>query len=80
MAVINGVARETAPADVLPIYDDLTKAFGRVPNIFAVMAHRPGALKHLLALYGTIMPEGTVDARYKELAYLKTSLVNGCEY
>jgi AhpD family alkylhydroperoxidase len=26
------------------------------------------------------MRDGTVEPRYKELAYLKTSLLNGCEY
>jgi hypothetical protein len=31
-------------------------------------------------LYGAVMDEGTVEARYKEFAYLKTSLLNGCEY
>ena len=80
MAVVNPVPKERAPDDVKPIYDDLTKAFGRMPNIFAVMAHRPAALKNLLALYGSIINEGTVEPRYKELAYLKTSLLNGCEY
>ena len=80
MAVVNPVPKERAPDEVKPIYDDLTKAFGRMPNIFAVMAHRPAALKNLLALYGSIINEGTVEPRYKELAYLKTSLLNGCEY
>ena len=51
-----------------------------MPNIFAVMAHRPTVLKNFLPLYGSIMNEGTVEPRYKELAYLKTSLLNGCEY
>jgi len=51
-----------------------------MPNIFGVMAQRPNVLQHFMPLYGAIMNEGTVDARYKELAYLKTSLVNGCEY
>ena len=80
MAVVNPVPKERAPDEVKPIYDDLTKAFGRMPNIFAVMAHRPAALKNLLALYGSIINEGTVEPRYKELAYLKTSILNGCEY
>lgn len=80
MAVVNVIPREKAPADLTPIYDNLAKAFGKVPNIFAVMAHRPGALKNLLPLYGAVMNEGTVEAKYKELAYLKTSIVNGCEY
>ncbi len=44
------------------------------------MAHRPNVLKHFLGLYGAIMREGTVEGKYKELAYLKTSMVNGCEY
>ena len=80
MAVVNPVSKEKAPPDVKPIYYNLTKAFGRVPNIFAVIAQRPGVLKHLLPLYGSIINEGTVEPKYKEWAYLKTSLVNGCEY
>jgi alkylhydroperoxidase family enzyme len=80
MPVINPLPSEKAPVAVKPIYDDLAKKFGRVPNIFAVMAHRPAVLKNFLPLYGSIMNEGTVEPRYKELAYLKTSLLNGCEY
>jgi len=45
-----------------------------------VMAHRPAALKTFLAFYASVMSEGTVEPKYKELAYLKTSLLNGCEY
>jgi len=80
MAVVNPIPNEKAGEDLKSVYDNLTKAFGRVPNIFAVMAHRPAALKNLLALYGSVMQEGTVEPKYKELAYLKTSMLNGCEY
>ena len=80
MATVNPIPSDRAPADARPVYEDLTKAFGKVPNIFGVMAHRPNVLKAFLALYGAIVREGTVDAKYKELAYLKTSMVNGCEY
>lgn len=80
MAVVNAIPKEKAHDDVKPIYENLAKAFGRMPNIFAVMAHRPAALKNLLALYGSIMNEGTVEPKYKEFAYLKTSMLNGCEY
>jgi len=51
-----------------------------MPAIFGLMAHRPNVLKNFLPLFGAIMNEGAVEARYKELAYLKTSLLNGCEY
>ncbi|HLC41774.1 MAG TPA: carboxymuconolactone decarboxylase family protein [Methylomirabilota bacterium] len=80
MAVIDPIPREKAPDDLKTVYDDLTKTFGLVPNIFAVMAHRPGALKAFLPLYAAVMRGGTVEAKHKELAYLKTSLLNGCEY
>lgn len=80
MAVVSTIPKDRAAGDLKPIYDDLSKMFGRIPNIFGAMAHRPNALKHLLGLYGAIMSEGTVEPKYKELAYLKTSMVNGCEY
>ena len=80
MAVVNGLPKEKAADEVKPLYDALTKTFGRMPGFFGVMAHRPGELKNLVPLYGAIMNEGTVEAKLKEFAYLKTSIVNGCEY
>ncbi len=80
MAAVNPIPKERAAAEVKEIYDNLAKAFGRMPNIFAVMAHRPAALKNFLPLYSAVINEGTVEPKYKELAYLKTSLINGCEY
>ena len=80
MAVIDPIPTDKAPDDLKSMYDDLTKTFGRVPNIFAVMAHRPGALKAFRPLYAAVISGGTVEGKHKELAYLKTSLLNGCEY
>jgi alkylhydroperoxidase family enzyme len=80
MATVNAIPTEKAPADLKPVYENLTKTFGRVPGIFGVMAHRPSALKAMLSLYGAVMNEGTVEPKYKELAYLETSVVNGCQY
>ena len=80
MAAVTPVPREQAAEDVKPIYDGLTKAYGKVPNMFAVMAHRPSVLRHFLPFYAVVMREGTVELRYKELAYLKASTLNGCEY
>ena len=80
MAAINPIPKEGAHDGVKPIYDNLSKTFGRMPNIFAVMAHRPAALKNFLPFYTSVAGEGSVEPRYKELAYLKTSMLNGCEY
>ena len=80
MAVIDPIPREKAPAELQETYDALTKGAGRVPDFYGVMAHHPAVLKNFVPLYAAVMKEGTVEARYKELAYLKTSHLNGCEY
>ncbi len=80
MAVVDPIPSEKAPDELWAVYDSLAKTHGRVPNFFATMAHRPAALKAFLPLYATVMREGTVEPKYKELAYLKTSALNGCEY
>jgi len=80
MAVVNPLTAEKAAPEVRETFDALTKRFGKMPSFFATMAHRPNVLKAFLPFYGAVINEGTVEPRYKELAYLKTSLLNGCEY
>ncbi|MFQ5738797.1 MAG: carboxymuconolactone decarboxylase family protein [Acidobacteriota bacterium] len=80
MAVVKPIPKEQASPEIQPIYDEMAKAFGHMPNIFAVMAHRPAALKSFVPFYTSVMGGGSIEDKYKELAYLKTSLLNGCEY
>ncbi len=80
MAAVNPLTKEKAGPEAQELFDSLSKRFGKMPNFFATMAHRPNVLKAFLPFYGSVVGEGTVEARYKELAYLKTSLLNGCEY
>ena len=78
--VISPLSRSEAAANVQPIFDRLTQAVGKMPSFFATMARVPDALEHFMPLYGAVINKGTVEAKYKELAYLKTALINGCEY
>ena len=80
MAVVKPLPQENAPEDLKPIYESMKKKFGRMPNFFGVMANKPEVLKHFLPFYAAITGPGALDHRYKELAYLKTSIVNSCEY
>jgi hypothetical protein len=80
MAAVNAIPKEKAAPEVHDLYDKLTQANGFVPGIFGTMAHRPAVLKSFLPLYAAIINHGSVEPRYKELAYLKTSLANSCEY
>jgi len=80
MSVVNPLPKEKTASELYFIYDGLSKKFGKMPNIFGLMAHRPEVLAKFLPFYSAVMEGGTMEARYKELAYLKTALINGCEY
>jgi uncharacterized peroxidase-related enzyme len=80
MAAVNPVPKEKADPQLSEIYEKMTKKYGKMPGFFAKMAHRPSVLKNFLSMYAAIVNEGTVEAKYKELAYLKTALINGCLY
>ena len=80
MGVVSPLTREQAAPELQKTFDALAARAGKVPNIFAAMAHRPEVLNTFLPLYKAIVNQGTVEAKYKELAYLRASMVNGCEY
>ncbi len=63
-----------------PIYDTLEKKMGRVLNFFKVMAHKPNVLGPFLEFYNQVWAPGALSPKIKELAYLRASIMNGCEY
>jgi uncharacterized peroxidase-related enzyme len=77
---ISPVSKENAAPEVQPLLDKLTQVFGKVPEFFGTMARVPEAFANFLPFYTAVIEHGTVPRKYKELAYLKTSLINGCEY
>jgi len=80
MPVVHPIPTDRVPKELQEVYEGLSKALGKIPNIFGLMAHRPKALASFLPFYNAVTAEGSVDPKLKELAYLKTSMVNGCEY
>ena len=80
MAIINPLPKGDAAASVHGLYDGFTQKFGFMPNIFAAMAHRPEALSTFIPFFQSMIGEGTLTDRDKQLAYLATSMFNGCEY
>ncbi|UCF93166.1 MAG: carboxymuconolactone decarboxylase family protein, partial [Desulfobacterales bacterium] len=74
------LTREQAPAELHKIYDRIQKNIGRMPNVFGVVARFPAGFKTLIPFYEAVMKKGKIEAKYKELAYLKTSSINDCRY
>jgi alkylhydroperoxidase family enzyme len=80
MGIPTPLTKEQAPAELHRIYDKVQESIGQMPNIFGVVARFPAALKTLIPFYDAVMSKGMIDAKYKELAYLKTSSINDCCY
>ena len=80
MGIPKPLTREQAPDELHKIFDAIQADIGMVPNIFGVVARFPEALKTFIQFYDAVMSKGKIEARYKELAYLKTSSINDCRY
>jgi AhpD family alkylhydroperoxidase len=77
MKTIQPPTREqVSPANQV-LFDHLTKAIGRVPNLFAVFAKSENALSNYLTLSNG---KTSLRAKEKEVINLVVSQVNGCEY
>ncbi len=71
--------RDQVPPDVQAVYDDVQKAMGRVPNMFKLMAHHAKSLPLFLPWYASLR-EGALDIKLRQLAYVKVSQLNRCDY
>jgi alkylhydroperoxidase family enzyme len=77
---IEPIQPDQAGPDVQRVYRSLQERLGAVSNFYKVLAHKPALLRAFTQLYGAIWEDGALDPRLKELAYLRASIANGCEY
>jgi len=77
MKTFNVPTREEVSATNQEIFDNLEKAVGFVPNLFATYAHSNNALKNYLDFSNAAT---SLKAKEKEAVNLAVSQVNNCEY
>jgi alkylhydroperoxidase family enzyme len=77
---ISRLKREQLDAESQAIYDHYMQARGNVPNMFRTVAHRPEIFRTMIAHYRAVMETGTIPVKLKELAIVRTSQLNTCEY
>jgi alkylhydroperoxidase family enzyme len=53
---------------------------GKVPNLFRIMARRPGIMTTIVAQMNAVMGAGEVSVLLKELTACRVSQINNCEY
>ncbi|MHC5540045.1 carboxymuconolactone decarboxylase family protein [Singulisphaera rosea] len=79
MALVTYVSKDEAAEAIRPIFEGMEKTLGVVPNVFRAMAHSPEMLKAFLGLNATLATT-ELDGKLRELAYIKTSQINSCDY
>lgn len=83
MASIKMIPEEEATGKVKEIYQDIKSNLGLdfVPNLYKVMASKPGYLEANWNKVKTVMVEpGKLDRLTKEIIAVTVSTVMGCEY
>ena len=83
MASIRMVPEEEATGKVKDVYDDIKSCLGIdfVPNLYKVMAAKPGYLEANWNKVKAVMVEpGKLDRLTKEIIAVTVSAVLGCEY
>lgn len=70
---------EIAPAGSRPMLEGLKKAFGFVPNLYAVFAESPAALQGALAI-GEAFSKSTLSPAEQQLVALAVSEANDCRF
>ncbi len=83
MASIKKISEEEATGRVKEIYDDIKAQMGIdfVPNLYKVMASKPGYLEANWNKVKTVMVEpGKLDRLTKEIIAVAVSAVSGCQY
>jgi alkylhydroperoxidase family enzyme len=77
---IEPVSDADASIEVKRIFDALAPG-GKVAPFFRMLAHKPAVLRAYNQLSGALWAaDSKLPERLKDLAYLRASIRNGCEY
>ena len=77
MTTINVPSRDEVSAGNQALFDTLNKGLGKVPNLYATLAHSEYALGSYLALQNA---KSSITGKAREVVNLVVSEVNSCEY
>jgi uncharacterized peroxidase-related enzyme len=80
MAHVSYLEKDQAAESIRPVYDSVAKSTGHMLNMFKALAHSPDVFQSFLGLNSAFGGKMKLDPKYRELAYLKSSTINKCDY
>lgn len=79
--LIRPVSDEEASPEVRRVFAAMSGAGTAVSPFFRMLAHKPAMLRAYNQLSGALWaPDSRLPEKLKDLAYLRASILNGCEY
>ena len=72
------LTRDEASGEMQAFFDQWEEELGLIPNQFALMARCPEILKIYIPFNKAVNQQGVLEAKIKQLVWLKASNVNGC--
>ena len=79
MKKLSVLKKEEASEQSRQIFEGIEKAFGMLPNIYAVLGNSANALAAYLS-FSEAQKKGSFNAKEREAVYLAVSEENGCNY
>src|SRR5205807_3129239 len=79
MALVTTLSKNEAAEKIRPALEGMERKLGSIPAIFGAMAHNPELFEAFLAL-NSALGKTKLDGKLRELAYVKASELNGCDY
>lgn len=67
-------------SEATPVYQEMEKSLGAVPNLVKLMGHSGAATRGLGGVLRIYFGELTISPRLREIAYLTAARHNGCAY
>ena len=80
---LRGISDEEASGPVKDVFDASNRLLGRTANLLRILAHSPYLARWFLPLVAAVRQPAAgavTPARLRNLAVLKTSIINGCRY
>lgn len=79
MRKLSALKKELASPESVQLFNSIEKAFGMLPNIYAVIGNSANALGSYLT-FSDAQKKGSFDAKEREAIFLAVSQENGCNY
>ena len=80
---VGQIGLDEVEGETARFFEATTRMLGRVPHSFRILANTPLVARMLLLFNATMQREGAgsvLACKIKEMAVIKTSHLNGCNY